>query len=593
MADAALGIDEIKSRADKLKAMYGERDEIYKEITEMYALEDTSLPTDEDIVKVISPDARNKVLGMVRLLTATNPRWSIPSDVNDRDNMESASAVERAASAMWTQAGRVRGRQIEKDVVLAAGLYSMFSIAVKMAADIVTTAEDATQKARAERAYRRTPLLFTVMNPMSCYPLFDDFGLNAHYFKRNLTVSDVISKHGLVAANLLVGEDRTKLIEYNEYWDWQMHAVWIKAGDILCAPHGMPVLPIACKVVEGSDIFESKYQIQPFLYGLDKSGVWKAQNRALTAMFTNTFNVATSPMSIYHANTEGKQAPSPDYSLRGGSVTVGPNEDLRPFERQAIDPALRESNDLARNMIEESTIYSQTLGQPLGGNAPYSMVALLSQAGRLPLVPYQEMCSEGIGEAMQIGLTLLRDIGKKPISLPKYGKTKGNSVRQAGTEEYDPTLYQDDMELQATLDINMPQDERGNAQVAMQVVQAGLMSRGAAMEKYLDIGQPDDEVKAIWAEKYSDVMADTRLQQLIQQAQQQQQPPQGMPQGAPQGMPPQGMPQPQQQPQMTPEMMQQLAQQQGATSGLPMTEPQPAQQEGMPPDLAGMMGGGM
>lgn len=574
-------ISEIKAKADKIKAMYGDRDSIYADIIKMYALEDSNLPTDEDVVKVISPDARNKILGMVRLLTATEPKWSVPSDVNDPDNMEVSSAVEKAAAAMWKQAGRVRGRPIEKDVVLAGGLYSMVSIAVKLTNDIVTTTTDPIQKIRAEKAYARTPILWTVLNPASCYPLFDDFGLNSHYYKRQLTAADVIAKHGEAAARLLVGVELTKLVEYSEYWDWEMHAVWLDAGDIMCVPHGLNMIPIACKVVEGSDIFDSKYQVMPFLYGLSKSGVWSAQNRALTAMFTNTFNVATSPISVYHANADGKPAPQVDYSLRGGVVTVGPNEDMRPYQRQAIDPALQDTYNISRNMVEESTIYSQTLGQPLGSDT-YSTVALLSQAGRLPLVPYQEMLSELLGDAMQIGMLMLRDNGKGKVKMPNYSGGK----RQPGTMEFDPKQYQDDMELQATLDISMPQDERGNAQVAQQLVDGRLLSRTSAMERFLNIGQPDDEIDKMWGEQYDDMMAEQRLQQMIQQAQQQAQPQQG----APQGMPPQGQPMPQMQ---GPVSQTPPPQYQGAQSGLPMTGPMPEQmqggQEGLPPE---MMGGG-
>lgn len=575
-------IDEIKSKAEKIKAMYGDRDTVYNEIMQMYALEDSSLPSDEDIVKVISPDARNKILGMVRLLTATDPKWSVPADVNDPDNMDASSAVEKAAAAMWKQAGRVRGRPIEKDAVLAGGLFSLVSIAVKLTNDIVTVTTDPIQKARAEKAYARTPILWTVLNPQSCYPLFDDFGLAAHYFKRQLTAADVIAKHGEAAANLLAGQELTKLVEYNEYWDWEMHAVWLDAGEIMCEPHNLKIMPIACKVIEGSDIFESKYQIMPFLYGLDKSGAWKAQSRSLTAMFTNTFNTATSPMSVYHAQDKAAPAPQVDYGLRGGVVVVGTNEDLTPFQRQAIDPALQDTYNLARNMVEESTIYSQTLGQPLGSDT-YSTVALLSQAGRLPLVPYQEMLSEVIGEAMQIGMMMLRDNGKGSVKVPSYNK---DGKRQAGIVEFDPQQYQDDMELQATLDISMPQDERGNAQVAQQLTDSRLISKQTAMERFLNIGQPDDEINKMWSEQYDDAMAEMRLQSMIQQAQAQGQPQQGAPQGQP--MPPQGMPQ------GGPVTQTPTPQYQAAQSGLPMTGPIPEQmqggQEGLPPE---MMGGGM
>jgi hypothetical protein len=233
----------------------------------------------------------------------------------------------------------------------------------------------------------------------------------------------------------------------------------------------------------------------------------------------------------------------------------------------------------AKNLVDESTIYGQTLGEPLGGNAPYSMVALLNQAGRLPLVTLQRRGSWGIGKAMEIAFMLMKDRG---------GKRK---VRDAGSVvELSSANIPDDLIIEATLDIDLPQDKKQAIQMAIAATSGDrpLLDFETARKDLIGEEQSDEIDKKVMAERYAWLefqkdyqkemaMAQAEVQQKIQQAQMQGQmpPPQDMQQGQMQ----QGVPPDQQQAMMQQQMMMaQMAQQEQVQPGLPLTEPQ---QEGM------------
>ena len=100
------------------------------------------------------------------------------------------------------------------------------------------------------------------------------------------------------------------------------------------------------------------------------------------------FGVGATPMWVNYLH-DPDNPPDVDMSRPGGTVNMRVGERREPMARQVIDPSILQGWDISQNLEMESTIYRQTLGEPLGANAPYSMVALLSQSGRLPLTVTQ------------------------------------------------------------------------------------------------------------------------------------------------------------------------------------------------------------
>lgn len=583
---------DITAYADEIIAGYAERDALYVEIEDAYLLNEVDMP-DKDWVKVsMSPDARNKALGAVRLLTAADPKWTAPRDKN-KDALEEniASDLEKAAAMMWTVAGRIKKTPLHYSAALSGILYGEIDIAIISINELIKIESNPAKKNRLKKIAKKTPILWEVLSPKVCYPVYDSFGLAAHVVYREMKIIDVENRIGPAAVDQLQGKKKTDVVDFYEYWDETYHVIWLsgQTDPLLMEKHKLPTIPIASAIVEGGDLFDDEYKWQPFLYTTVKSKIHARSSLIMTLMYSNAFSTGANPVLVYETDDIDKPL-TVDYETPGGVLKIKRGESLAPLKREAIDQSMKELYQIAQQKSEESTIYSQTLGEPLSGNAPYSMVALLSQSGRLPLIPYQRMISSAITDAMMLGLDILR--------------TQGYRKFKVGTDEsgidLDLSVVPEDVELNAILDIEMPQDEFQQARIAMEVVKNGLLSIERARERYLNIGQSDSETRQIYKEKYVDFLANLEFQRKAQEAQMQQQMQQQqmMQQGQPGMMPQQftpdqttlnklsraGIEYPQQ---MTPDMMAQLAQMQGQL-GLP---------NGMPPDqmMEGMGGipGGM
>jgi hypothetical protein len=234
----------------------------------------------------------------------------------------------------------------------------------------------------------------------------------------------------------------------------------------------------------------------------------------LSSIFTMVYAMALNPLFIQKLSPSG-QGVEMSFETPGGLVTVPYGGDFTPMmSKGIIDPAVLQSLELVDRMMEESTIFSQTLGEPLGKNAAFSMVALLHQAGRLPLLAPQRKSGWGIGDALRIALLWQRH------------KAKDAKASYAGRKlEIDYQDIPEDLEIEAKLDVNLPQDNLQNAQIATSLAggESPLVSQEWVRENVLNIGQSSSEVKRIWSERAGRMMFEQALQMFMMQAQQQMQ----------------------------------------------------------------------
>ena len=191
-------------------------------------------------------------------------------------------------------------------------------------------------------------------------------------------------------------------------------------------------------------------------------------------------------------------------------------------------------------------MYRQALGGGNPNNAAFSSIALLSQAGRLPLITPQRTGGAGIGQAFEIMFTLM-----------KANPTKRTYLAEHGLEKIAVADIPDDLIIDVKLEADLPQDKLQMANVAALMKQNGFVSDEWIRENILNIGQSDDMTKKIVEEKFIDMriqeyftgaMRQEIQAQVMQQMQQQMQQQQQMAQE-------QQMAQQQMMPQMPPEMM--------------------------------------
>jgi hypothetical protein len=578
--------EDIKVHAEKIAENYSERDALCTEMENMFLLEDSNLPNDSYIKETLAPDPRVTLLGAVRLLTAADPEFSVPNEFNSVEVRKKSSPLEKAAKAMWYASSRIRKKPIHYDLALSGLLYGEEHMFIMSTKDMYDAATTPAEKARAERAMKMTPILFDVINPKLGYASYDRLGLAAYAMKQEIGVYDARTRYGDAVSKMLADKKDYDTVELNEYWNNTNHAVWFSenADDpVIAMEHGLPFIPIVAQITEGSNLFVDSGQdkIQPFLYTLYKSNLWKRRNLSLTVLYTMMNAIGTNPLFLYKRKNPEKHI-EVDWSKPGGIIEIEADEDFSSLAKHVIDDSILQGLEISDRLTEEATIFKQTLGQPLGANAPFSMVALLSQAGRLPLVPYQRLTNFAISDGMRMAFELIKiEGGSKEI------------LGEEGMETLVAKEIPETFEIFANLDISMPQDERQQVIMATQATfgEDPLVSKKYARERWMKIGQSDEMQEEIWGERFSNQeaqMAYTQQQMILAQQQQmieqqmamqaeqqmmaQQQ--QGMsPGGAPPMMP--GQPMPPQQPmpgdpsQMMPGEMQAMNNQLGNVTAQP------------------------
>lgn len=131
---------ECMDQATLLQANYGGRAALYSKIEQIFFMEwgdQGKFKRQVDNAKItISPDGRNAANGAWRLMIASDPVFSVPSDTNDIGAKAKSEPIEKFANQMWQVSGKVAGSPIHYDAVLSAILYSDVNIAVTSVQEI-------------------------------------------------------------------------------------------------------------------------------------------------------------------------------------------------------------------------------------------------------------------------------------------------------------------------------------------------------------------------------------------------------------------------------------------------------------------------
>lgn len=570
-------------RTLELKSLFSKRNTQAQAMSDMYLMrwddEDRVKRSMENVKLTKSPDARNAVEGAKRLLIATDPLFAVPKELNRLGVAQVSDKLEKAASALWSAAGRARKRPMHYDVVLSMLLYSEVFIAVTRTADMLAWAKGGSKGAqrRAERIASITPYVFDVWDAPTCYPEESDYGLTGLYRETSTTSGKVLDMFGKEAAAQFSDDGRNKVLTLCQWWDFEYSYAWVlgQGRPMHVEENTLGIIPVAHSLGEGSMLFDlPEEQRQPFLYTLWQSGLWDRQNLSLTVWYTMMFALGANPLYFERVQFPGTHL-DVDHSVPGGRVTLGPGEEYGQIQHQPANPLLLDGMNIASQKVQESTIFNQTLGQPISGNAPYSMVALLHQAGRLPLLVPQKASGLAIAEATQ-------------IALDWWALEGSDGLERSGVlGELDPSEIPANYEMTCTLDVALPQDKLQSANIASMLTGSGTVSKQWVRENVLNIGQSSDMEKQIWREQASGAMFQQFMQDQIRQAQMAQQAQQqammqggtggpGAPGGQP-GMMPQGGPD--MGGMMPPEM-------QGAPGG-------PGGMGGLPPEMMGPGAPGM
>lgn len=449
----------------------------------------------------ISPSARNKVLGAMRLLMGTDPLFKVPKDENPTKVGDMADKLEAAAQLLYTRGSRLWGSPLHYDILLSGILFGDVHIGISPTADMLQAAKDGAAPdaaiERLEQIEDETPYYFEVWDPRTGYPLTGRLGLDFFSREYKTLSGELIDAYGNDAKKALKGGDnRYQDVTVKVAWDIENQYLWVGNNMIDAGPHGLPGIPVVATIAEGSKLFSKEEdKRQALLYGMHKSGMWKRENLGLTVLFDQVFGIGDAPMIEFNRKDPKKHL---TIHKTGGYKVAETEEGERiiPIPIQSVDQRLLDAYAIAVEKGDESTIYPQAFGEPLASKtATYSLTSLLSQAGRLPLISPQRKLGWAIADMMKFALKCMKKDGKG-----YSGRVGGNDFDLKASDI--PANF----ELQANLEIRLPQDQLQMMQIAIAATfgdenREALVSVEWAREHLLQIGNSKKMTKQIWDEK--------------------------------------------------------------------------------------------
>ena len=145
----------ITQQAKDIVARSSQRDTMFDEIADMYWMEDSQNMSNwdsGDLKMTLSPSARNEVIGMVRLLTTTNPRFVATTEKGDPDK------IEKALDMILKRSNEVGNTKVQTEAARCAVLFSDVHLMVELVDDILAIKElPDYEKRRLEDIRTRTP----------------------------------------------------------------------------------------------------------------------------------------------------------------------------------------------------------------------------------------------------------------------------------------------------------------------------------------------------------------------------------------------------------------------------------------------------
>ena len=247
----------------------------------------------------LSPSARNKIDGALRLLLSQQPIFHVESQKEDLDD-EKIEEIENSLARCWELSSTIGGKQTHYNMMLSALLYDEMHTAITPTAELASKNK---KDMRIKRIAERTPLLFESWNPHQGYPEFDTFGLCFYYRETQEDWRSVKNKY----ADILDGKfdnmrygNATVSIAY----DLDYFGVWIDRQCVYLEEHGLSAIPVDVTLVNGSSFFDKpEEQRQPMLYSIHKSKLWERESAMLTVMYTQMFSLGLAPMFVHRSKT--------------------------------------------------------------------------------------------------------------------------------------------------------------------------------------------------------------------------------------------------------------------------------------------------
>ncbi len=457
-----LDFAKLLERCETVVAAHATRNTMYSQIEQMYHMDWSDKPTQEYVKPTMSPDPQVAITGVVRLLTSTDPVINVIGVSDEPAQEERADRLEKLLRALWYRANSARRWPVHYDACKSAALFSEVCIEVANLGENVRWMEVAGRDAsELKRQTKRCPFAYSVHHPACVYPQFGAFGLRSvlHRYRRRLW--EVREWWGKEAEHV-AGEDMD-WITYSDYWDAVWRVVWVGSADkpILSVKHELPFIPWVCAVVDGSGMWsEPEHQRMPLLYAVWKGHWWQRQNLLYSVFYTLAAQMG---WPTWVMTTVDGRSLDVDLNKPGGQINLQPGESVVPLQKMLIDEAVKQGLSIADSKLITCTLPRVVFGESPGSTMSYSAMNLLSQGGRLPLVPIERQVGNALAEMFDITLRWIEHSGTK---IEVY---HGGVATSAAASEIKP----DEIEIEVKLKADVPQDRLSLANVVQLLRQRG------------------------------------------------------------------------------------------------------------------------
>jgi hypothetical protein len=143
---------DLRAHAQQLKSEHIARDAMFRKYDEMYLLDwkEKANRKLQHAQVTASPDFRNQVQAMVRLMIATDPQINVKK--NKKSEGVNVEAVEEFLNTVLYQSGRLAGEPVHYPLITAGILYDEMHAAITATADMLSGPRKAADDASAPTA---------------------------------------------------------------------------------------------------------------------------------------------------------------------------------------------------------------------------------------------------------------------------------------------------------------------------------------------------------------------------------------------------------------------------------------------------------
>jgi hypothetical protein len=484
-------IADLKTIAEDVIAIYGERDRLAKRYEEIYFMTNPEQPRGldmdpNDVKTTISPSGRNDVTGLKRILDT----GEIQIKVKQNGKTIKADKIEQGLKTILRVSSEDRLASVEKDENLSATLFGMNVLTAESVDDLIaakTKDSEGNPKENVNRFVvrqleglrKRTPFLLNTVSAMQSYPEWGEYGLVGHVRKYQVRGNVLKERWGCTDP----GIDIKTLYTVKDFLHYDKRLVWAEEisdplyADTWMTDQDIAKLPVFVRYGGGSSLWiEPEKQLQPFLYA-KAQGEWdKRENLFWTYLFTAV-------------NTQGIPGPTllrdPDDTTplkikfdQGVKVITakGKLENMNVIDGDVIGLKNLMDGENAR-----STIQPEAFGG--GADGTFSGYVMSMNASKLPT----EDPKEGIGKVYRDAfLYILQRIKAETIE----------------NELISPQDIPDDIDIEVTIEPNLTQDDLRNAQVATNLLNSGAdVSKEWTNTNVLKINNNEEMKDQIFIEK--------------------------------------------------------------------------------------------